>query len=67
MKITVMGLVGFTTFFLFILVLLSTLPVGSGLVFFLSLIGHALVGLMVDKVLKDDFITSKTFDDFYQE
>lgn len=67
MKITAMGLVAFTTFFLFILVLLSTLPVGFGLIFFLTLIGQALVVLMVYKVLTDDFKTSKTFEDFYQE
>jgi uncharacterized membrane protein YqjE len=37
------------------------------LVFFLVVLGQALLIFTVYKVLKDDYTTDKTFDDFYED
>lgn len=66
MKIPVMFYVALTTFLLVTL----TIMVAMGLqywVFYLTCLGQVLVVIMVYKVLKDNYTTDKTFDDFYED
>lgn len=67
MKNTALFLVVFNTVFLFVLMIMSRLPVNFYWIFYLTMIGQALVVLMVYKVLRDTYTTNKTFEDFYED
>ncbi|WP_408034482.1 hypothetical protein [Tenacibaculum aestuarii] len=67
MKSSAMFLVLFTTVFLFVLTGLVFTKIGFSWVFILTVIGQLLVVLMVYKVLRDHYTTSKTFEDFYED
>ena len=67
MKNTAIFLVVFNTVFLFILMLLSRTPIAFHWMFYLTMIGQALVILMVYKVLTDKYTTDKTFEHFYED
>ena len=67
MKNTALFLVVFNTVFLFVLMIMSRLPVNFYWIFYLTMIGQALVVLMVYKVLRDTYTTDKTFEDFYED
>ena len=67
MKNSAMFLVLFTTVFLVVLTGLVFAKIGFSWVFILTVIGQLLVVLMVYKVLRDHYTTSKTFEDFYED
>ena len=68
MKNLAMFLVWGTTFFLVLLTVMAHIAIGFNWLFYLTLIGHVLVIIMVYKVLKDNYTTEKTFDEyFYQD
>ncbi|KAB8155761.1 hypothetical protein EZY14_000700 [Kordia sp. TARA_039_SRF] len=67
MKINAMFLLGLTTLILITVTVFSTMNMPFGLVFFLVVLGQALLIFTVYKVLKDDYTTDKTFEDFYED
>jgi uncharacterized membrane protein len=67
MKNSAMFLVSFTTGFLFVLTALTFTKIGFSWMFVLTFIGQLLVALMVYKVLRDQYTTDKTFEDFYED
>ena len=67
MKGSAMFLVLFTTVFLFVLTALAFTNIGFRWMFILTVIGQLLVVLMVYKVLRDNYTTNKTFEDFYED
>jgi uncharacterized membrane protein len=67
MKIHVMFYVGLTTFLLVTLTIMVAMDLPFNWVFYLTCLGQILVVVMVYKVLKDDYTTDKTFDDFYED
>ncbi|WP_440120195.1 hypothetical protein [Tenacibaculum sp. Ill] len=67
MKNSAMFLVLFVTIFLLVLTALVYTNIGFSWVFTLTVIGQLLVVLMVYKVLKDNYTTDKTFEDFYED
>ncbi len=67
MKISAMAVVAFTTMLLVLLTLMVSLDFAFHWVFYVMVLGQAMVVYMVYKVLTDDYKTSKTFDDFYED
>ncbi|MBT8186466.1 MAG: hypothetical protein HKP38_00240 [Croceitalea sp.] len=67
MKTSAMGLVALTTFILIIITIMASMNFPFSWVFYLTVIGQALVVYMVYKVLTDSYTTTKTFDDFYED
>lgn len=67
MKIPVMGWVGLTTLVLITLVIMASMNFPFNWIFYLTVFGQALIVVMVYRVLKDDYTTEKTFDDFYED
>ncbi|MDX8552155.1 hypothetical protein MK851_00755 [Tenacibaculum sp. 1B UA] len=67
MRCSVMFLVLFVTIFLLVLIALGFTNIGFGWMFVLTVIGQLLVVLMVYKVLRDQYTTDKTFEDFYED
>ncbi|AZJ34661.1 hypothetical protein [Tenacibaculum singaporense] len=67
MKNSAMFLVLFVTIFLLVLTVLAFTNIGFSWMFILTVIGKLLVILMVYKVLRDQYTTDKTFEDFYED
>jgi hypothetical protein len=67
MKITAMQWIAITTLVLVTVTLFATMNLSFGWVFYLTILGQALLVFMVYKVLTDDYQTTKTFTDFYQD
>lgn len=67
MKIPAMAYVVFTTLLLLTLTIAVAMDMPFNWVFYLTCIGQVFVGIMVYKVLKDNYSTTKTFDDFYED
>jgi hypothetical protein len=67
MKNTAMFLVVFTTIFLVVFTVFSQLEISLRIMNAMFLAGNGLVLLMVYKVLKDKYTTSKTFKDWYED
>lgn len=67
MKNSAMFLVFFVTIFLLVLTVLAFTNIGFSWMFILTVIGKLLVILMVYKVLRDQYTTDKTFEDFYED
>ncbi|MEM1338629.1 MAG: hypothetical protein AAF634_00475 [Bacteroidota bacterium] len=67
MKISAMGVVGFTTSLLVLLTLMVSLDFAFHWVFYLMVFGQAMVVYMVYKVLTDNYKTTKTFEDLYED
>ncbi len=67
MKIPVMFYVAVTTLFLVTLVIMVSMNMPLNWVFYMTCIGEILVVLMVYKVLRDKYNTTKTFKDFYED
>jgi uncharacterized membrane protein YqjE len=67
MKISAMLAVGLTTAVLFVVTILAALDFSFSSVFILTVLGQGLLIWTVFKVLKDDYSTEKTFDDFYED
>ena len=67
MKIPVMFYVALTTFMLVMLTVMVSLNIAFSWVFYTMCIGQVLVLIMVYKVLKDNYTTDKTFENFYED
>lgn len=67
MKIPVMFYVALTTMLLLTLTIMVAMEMPFNWVFYLTCVGQVLVVVMVYKVLKDDYVTDKTFEDFYED
>lgn len=67
MKIPAIYYLAFTTFILVTVTIFATMNFSFSWVFYLTLIGQALLVFTVYKVLRDDYTTTKTFDDFYED
>ena len=67
MKVSTMGMVAITTVVLLCLTVMATLDFPFNWVFYVTVLGQALLIYMVYRVLVDDYKTDKTFDDFYED
>ncbi|MEJ2162682.1 MAG: hypothetical protein P8X60_05005 [Robiginitalea sp.] len=67
MKISAMNWVAITTFFLVLLTIAASMGYAFHWIFYATVLGQALVLVMVYKVLTDSYRTSKTFEDFYED
>ena len=62
-----MNWVAITTFFLVLLTIAASMGYAFHWIFYATVLGQALVLVMVYKVLTDSYRTSKTFEDFYED
>ena len=67
MKIPVMFYVFLTTTLLITVTIMAAMNLPFSWVFYLTCVGQVLLVVMVYKVLKDNYTTDKTFDDFYED
>ena len=67
MKISAMGVIGFTTMVLVTLTLMVSMNFPFNWIFYITIFGQASVVYMVYRVLTDDYETVKTFKDFYED
>jgi len=67
MKINAMFLLGLTTLVLVTVTIFAAMDLPFSWVFYLTVLGQALLIYTVYKVLRDDYTTTKTFDDFYED
>ncbi|MEM5565876.1 hypothetical protein WNY78_12205 [Psychroserpens sp. AS72] len=67
MKFSVMFYVALTTLLLVTITIAVAMNMPLGWVFYLTCIGQVFVLVMVYKVLRDNYATDKTFDDFYED
>lgn len=67
MKIPVMFYVALTTLLLITLTIAVAMDMPFNWVFYLTCLGQILVIVMVYKVLRDKYTTTKTFKDFYED
>jgi hypothetical protein len=62
-----MALLAITTLILLTVVIFSSLNLDFSWVFSLTVIGQVLLVYTVIRVLKDNYTTDKTFEDYYQD
>ncbi|UJH68494.1 hypothetical protein [Allomuricauda sp. SCSIO 65647] len=67
MKISAMGIVAFTTLVLVTVTIMASMNFPFNWVFYVTIFGQAMVVYMVYRVLTDNYQTSKTFEDFYED
>ncbi|RXJ52837.1 DUF2101 family protein [Gelidibacter gilvus] len=67
MKIPVMFYVVITTLLLVTLTIMVAMDMPLNWVFYLTCLGQILVVVMAYKVLRDKYVTDKTFEDFYED
>jgi len=67
MKISAMAYLAITTFLLITVTIAVAMDISFTWVFYLTCIGQVLVGVSVYKVLRDNYSTNKTFEDFYED
>ena len=67
MKITAMHWVAITTLLLITVTIFATMNLAFNWVFYITILGQASVVVMVYKVLKDNYVTDKTFEDRYED
>lgn len=67
MKNSAVFLIAFTTVVLFTVVVFSVLNLPFGWVCTLTFLGEILLIISVYRILKDDYNTHKTFEDFYED
>ncbi|MBR9915362.1 MAG: hypothetical protein GYB32_11145 [Algicola sp.] len=67
MKISVAFYVGLATVLLVLLIIAVAVDVSLNVVFILMCLGQLALLIMVYKVLSDNYTTTKTFKDFYQD
>ena len=67
MKIPVMFYVALTTFILILLTIMVSINITFTWVFYTMCLGQFFVLVMVYKVLKDNYSTDKTFNNFYED
>ena len=59
--------IGITTLILISITIMCALDFPFNWVFYLTVIGQIFVVIMVYKVLRDNYTTDKTFEDFYED
>ncbi|TVZ23398.1 hypothetical protein JM84_2322 [Dokdonia sp. Hel_I_63] len=67
MKITAMHWVAITTLLLITVTIFATMNLAFNWIFYITMLGQASVVVMVYKVLKDNYVTDKTFKDRYED
>jgi|TARA_R100000479_G_scaffold51000_3_gene24034 hypothetical protein len=67
MKISAISWLAITTCILLTVTIFSTMSLSFSWVFYLTVLGQVLLVYTVYKVLKDNYTTDKTFDDFYED
>ena len=67
MRISAMALLAITTLILLTVVIFSSLNLSFSWVFSLTVIGQVLLVYTVIRVLKDNYTTDKTFEDYYED
>lgn len=67
MKTSAMAVVAFTSFMLIALTIMASMNLPFNWIFYLTVFGQGFVIYMVYRVLTDTYVTSKTFDDFYED
>jgi len=67
MKLSAIGYLVITTFILVTVTTFTALDFPFGWIFYLTVLGQILLVFSVIKVLKDQYTTDKTFDDFYED
>ena len=67
MKVSTMGSVAITTIALLLVTIMAALDYPFNWVFYITVLGQALLIYMVYRVLVDDYKTDKTFEDFYED
>lgn len=67
MKVPVMFWVAITTLLLITITIMVAMDIPFTWVFYTTVLGQALVVIKVYKVLKDNYETDKTFENFYED
>lgn len=67
MKTSAMQWVSITTLLLITVTIFATINLAFSWVFYLTVLGQVSVVVMVYRVLRDDYSTDKTFEDFYED
>mgnify|MGYP001035147778 CR=1 FL=1 len=67
MKISAMAYLAITTLLLLTITIAVSMDLAFSWVFYLTCIGQVLLVISVYKILKDNYSTSKTFEDFYED
>lgn len=67
MKISAMHWIAITTLLLVTVTIFATMNLAFSWVFYLTVLGQVSVVIMVYKVLRDNYTTDKTFEDFYED
>lgn len=67
MKLSAIAYLVLTSFVLVTVAIVAALDFPFGWVFYLTVLGQALLIASVFKVLKDSYATNKTFEDFYAD
>lgn len=67
MKISPFTYLSITTFLLVAITIMASLNFAFAWVFYLMVIGQLFLAITVYKVLKDNYTTDKTFEDYYED
>lgn len=67
MKLSAITYLALTTFVLVTVAIFAAMDFPFGWVFYLTVLGQALLIFSVFKVLRDSYTTDKTFKDFYED
>lgn len=67
MKISGITLLIITSIILVLLTIFAGLDFSFGPLFYLMIIGQVMLLYTVYRILKDDYVTNKTFDDMYED
>lgn len=67
MKLSPYFYIAFTTILLVTVTIMSSMNFAYSWIFYLTVIGQFFVVVMVYSVLKDNYKTNKTFEDFYED
>ena len=67
MKTTAMFWVSLTTLVLITVTIMAAMNFPFNWVFYITVLGQGMIVFMVYKVLTDNYTTSKTFKDFYED
>ncbi len=67
MKVSAIATVVITSILLLLVTIFVVIDVTFRWVFYLTCIGQVMIVIMVYKVLRDNYTTDKTFDDFYED
>ena len=67
MKLSAMDTVALTTVVLILVTIMASMGFAFNWIFYLTVLGQAMVVFMVYRVLRDNYTTTKTFEDFYED